>query len=299
MKLVIVRFLNKNYCLLQTAFCLLVFFSCSEPKTFNGYSKKDNFYYKLLSIGDGKIKPDTSETLWIDAKCLTLKDSVFWDTKHEAFQRFFIKQNSFSFAKQFFTWAEGDSVQYLIPSATFFKEFFQLPVPFFSEKDSAVKLSVKIMRILNSEELGHINDSLRIVSLQQQNEEYAQINNYVTLNFKGSLQFSKDAFMQITQVTQGDSIKKGCKISLLYKGFYLDGRLADFTPDNRPFDFTIGQEGQIIEGLRLALYHLKMGEKAKIILPSRLAFGSRGSSNGSIAPYTPMLYEVEVLDVKN
>jgi FKBP-type peptidyl-prolyl cis-trans isomerase FkpA len=298
MKKVIIRCLVKIRYFLQTTFCLLVFFSCSEPKTFNGYSKKNNFYYKLLSIGDGKIKPDTSETLWIDVKCLTLKDSVFWDTKHEAFQRFFIKQNSFSFARQIFTWSEGDSVQYLIPSSIFFKEFFKLPVPFFSEKDSVVKFSVKIMRILNTDELAHINDSLTAVSLQQQNEEYAQINNYVTLNFKGSLQFSPDAFMQITQTTKGDSVKKGCKLCLLYKGFYLDGRLADFTPDNRPFEFTVGHEGQIIEGLRLALYHLKKGEKAKIILPSRLAFGSRGSSNGSIAPYTPLLYEVEIADVK-
>ena len=72
----------------------------------------------------------------------------------------------------------------------------------------------------------------------------------------------------------------------------------DFTPDNRPFEFIMGQQDQIIEGLRIALLGLKKGEKAKIILPSRLAFGSGGGSNGRIASYSPLLYEVEILDVK-
>ena len=285
------------YCLLPIVYCLLLL-SCGEVKTYNGYSKKDNFYFKLLSIGDGKIKPDTADYLWLDARALTLKDSVFWDTKHDAFQNYFVKQNSFSFAKHLFTLSAGDSVQYLIPSPLFFKEVFKFPVPFFSQKDSCVKFSVKIMRIVSRKEYTRINDSLGAAVLQQKNKEYMQINNYATLNFKNPVQLGKDAFMQITLPTSLDTIKKGSKISILYKGYFLDGRLADFTPAGKPFEFTIGQEGQIIDGLRLALYHLKKGEKAKIILPSRLAFGSRGSSNGSIAPYTPLLYEVEVLDVK-
>lgn len=277
----------------------IISFGCG-PKNRNEYSKKDNYYFKLLSIGDGKIKPDTSDYLWIDAACYTLKDSVFWDTKHNAFQSFFIKQNTFSFAKHIFTLAEGDSVQYLVPSATLFKEVFGFTKPAdFSKNDSAVKFSVRILRIISPDEYTHVADSLRANTLARENEEYGQINNYVTGNFNGSYEFSKDAFMQKTDSTRSDTIKWGSRVSILYMGYYLDGRLVDFTPDKKPFEFKMGQEGQVIEGLKLALYHLKKGEKAKIILPSRLAFGSKGNSNGSVAPYTPLLYEVQVLDVKN
>jgi len=278
---------------------MLFLFACRQKENRSGYSPKENFYYKLLSIGDGKIKPDTSDVLWIDASCSTLKDSVFWDTRHNAFQSFFVEQKAFSFTKHLFTLAEGDSVQYLLPSATFFKEVFKLPVPFFSQKDTCVKCSVKILRIISPDEFRHIGDSLKAALLERENEEYAQVYNYVTLNFKGSLEFSRDAFMQVTRPAAGDSIKRGSRVSVLYKGFFLDGRPADVSAASRPFEFTMGQEGQIIEGLRLAFYHLKKGEKAKIILPSRLAFGSKGSSNGSIAPYTPLLYEAEIIDVKN
>jgi FKBP-type peptidyl-prolyl cis-trans isomerase len=195
--------------------------------------------------------------------------------------------------------AEGDSVQYLVPTVKFFKEFFGFDrAAYFCNKDTCVKLSVKILGIVSPDEYAHIEDSLAVLAEKQKNDEYAQIYNYVTANFKGSRQFSADAFMEVTQAGSGDTIQKGDRVSVLYKGSFLDGRAADASAASRPFEFTMGQEGQVIDGLALALYHLKKGEKAKIILPSRLAFGSRGSSNGSIAPYTPLLYEVQIVDVK-
>jgi len=286
--------------ILLTAPCLLPLTSCQEkPKTYSGYTKQNNFYYKLISIGDGKIKPDSSQTLWIDVSCQTLKDSVFWDSKHNSSQKLFINKSSFSFSTHLYQFSVGDSLQYLIPSLTFFTEFIGTPkLAIFSEKDSCVKFSVKILQVLSENELAHIKDSLFAAALQQKTEEFSQIQRYVTANFKNPATLASDAFMEIIQITGLDSIKQGKRIKMRYKGTYLDGRLVDFTPDNKPFEFIIGQQDQIIEGLRIALYSLKKGEKAKIILPSRLAFGSGGGSTGSIAPYSPLLYEVEILDVK-
>lgn len=274
--------------------------SCSEtPKTYNGYSKENNFYYKLLSIGDGKIKPDTSQTLWIDARCLTLKDSVFWDSKHNSEQKFFINTKTFPFLSHLYNFSVGDSLQYLFPTKTFFKDFSgHSGVAFFSEHDSCVKFSVKILQVLNQNEVALIRDSIAEVILQQEREEFSQIQDYVTQNFKNAIGIGSQAFMEITQTTQSDSIKTGKRIKMLYTGSYLDGRQVDGSPNNKAFEFIYGQEGQIIEGLHIALKRLKKGEKAKIILPSQLAFGKSGSSNGSITPYTPLLYEVEILDVK-
>jgi FKBP-type peptidyl-prolyl cis-trans isomerase len=46
------------------------------------------------------------------------------------------------------------------------------------------------------------------------------------------------------------------------------------------------------------LASLKNGQTAEILLPSRLAFGEIGSSNGFVPPYTPLIYEVKIIDVK-
>lgn len=279
---------------------LFLVFSCNRTETTNGYTQKDDFYYKLLSIGDGKLKPDTSDYLLVSAACFTEKDSLFWDTKHDAPGGFYIHRNFGPFAKHLYTMSEGDSLHYLVPTVKFFKGFFGFPAAaFFCEKDSCVKLAVKIERIVSPDEYVHISDSLHALELERKNEEYGQINHYVTQYFNNSINLAADAFMEITAATKGDTIGEGSRIKVLFKGSFLDGRAADISSASKPFEFTMGQEGQVIEGLRRAFCHLKEGEKAKIILPSRLAFGSTGSSDGSIAPYTPLLYEVEIIDVKN
>src|ERR1700748_863864 len=90
-------------------FGIFLAFSCKEKsKTYNGFSKKGDFYYKLVSLGDDTKKTDSSQSLWIEASCKTLSDSVFWDTKHSG-QAFFITKNSSSFLKNTYGFSVGDS----------------------------------------------------------------------------------------------------------------------------------------------------------------------------------------------
>lgn len=277
-------------------FLLMMAVSCHRKETTNGYSRSDGVYFKLLGIGDGKAKADTADYLWLDAACSTLKDSVFWDSRNNALEDFFIRQNSFSFAKHLYTFSEGDSVQYLVPVRILFKEMFHSDkIAYFCEKDSCVKWSVKIRRMLSADQLGPVRDSLIATLAQKDIEQKGVVNNYVFQNFQAPVKLAEDAYLEITQSATGDSITNGTHLSVLFKGSFLDGRPADLSCATKPFDFTLGQEGQVIEGLRRAFYRLKKGEKAKIILPSRLAFGNKGSSDGSIPPYTPLIYEVEIL----
>ena len=48
-----------------------------------------------------------------------------------------------------------------------------------------------------------------------------------------------------------------------------------------------------LEGIKL----MKKGGKARLILPSQLAFGERGYRE--IPPYTSIIYDVQVVDVKS
>jgi FKBP-type peptidyl-prolyl cis-trans isomerase len=50
--------------------------------------------------------------------------------------------------------------------------------------------------------------------------------------------------------------------------------------------------------MQMAIRVMRKGEIAKFILPSRLAFGEQGSSDGTIPPFCPLVYEVEIIDVK-
>ncbi len=290
------KYLSRSFLLLTVLFFI---FSCREkPKTYQGYTKQNGFYYKLISLGDETKKTDSTQCLWITASCKNLADSTFWDTKHKGSQTYFITQNSPSFLKSAYGFSIGDSLQYLFPTEDFFKQFFKSEIPFFCKKDSCIKFTLKIVRALNINQYNAFNDSLNEVEKKKESNEQIQIQNYISKNCKQVSEFSANAFIEITHATNLDSVKKGKKIKLFYKGYFLDGTLVDYTPHNWAFEFVCGQEGQLIAGLQLALYKLKKGEKAKIILPSQLAFGSEGSSNGAVPPYTPLVYQIEIADIK-
>ena len=55
----------------------------------------------------------------------------------------------------------------------------------------------------------------------------------------------------------------------------------------------------MIEGMQIGLTGLHEGEKVKIILPSRRAFGEEGSLAGIVPPYTAVIFEVNIIKVNN
>jgi peptidylprolyl isomerase len=96
---------------------------------------------------------------------------------------------------------------------------------------------------------------------------------------------------------KGKKIKEGSHVSLHYTGSLLDGTIFDSSyPREKPFELEVGK-GQVIPGFDEALLLMQEGEKAKIIIPSKLAYEERGAG-GVIPPYTPIVFEIEVLDVE-
>ena len=88
----------------------------------------------------------------------------------------------------------------------------------------------------------------------------------------------------------GASADGGDKVQVRYKGTFLNGE--EF--DSGVFTFTLGI-GSVIRGWDEGISYMKEGGKAILLVPSELGYGSNGY--GSIPGYTPLLFEVELLDV--
>jgi FKBP-type peptidyl-prolyl cis-trans isomerase FkpA len=81
-----------------------------------------------------------------------------------------------------------------------------------------------------------------------------------------------------------------------YTGKFLDGRVFDSSSENGgPIEFKIGA-GEALPGWDMGLLYMKAGGYARLIIPSKLGFGS--TYNGIVPPYTPLVYEIELLSVK-
>jgi FKBP-type peptidyl-prolyl cis-trans isomerase len=93
-------------------------------------------------------------------------------------------------------------------------------------------------------------------------------------------------------------IQSGQVVTIAYTARFLEaGHLFDDTyTTKQPLTFRLGDPGQVIKGLEIAIHLLPEGGKGRFIIPSELAFGAQGSSSRIVPPWTPVLYEVEVMD---
>ncbi|MCX6279724.1 MAG: FKBP-type peptidyl-prolyl cis-trans isomerase [Bacteroidetes bacterium] len=88
----------------------------------------------------------------------------------------------------------------------------------------------------------------------------------------------------------------GKKVKVHYTGTLLDGTKFDSSRDrNEPFEFNLGQ-GQVIKGWDEGIGMMNVGGKAILVIPSSIAYGDR--DNGKIPPFSTLVFDVELLDVK-
>ena len=102
---------------------------------------------------------------------------------------------------------------------------------------------------------------------------------------------------QIIQKGNGVKAEKGQTVSVHYKGQLSDGTVFDSSyKRNAPIDFPLGV-GQVIAGWDEGIQLLKVGDKARLVIPSHLGYGSAGAG-GVIPPDATLVFDVELMDVK-
>ncbi|MFG6687661.1 peptidylprolyl isomerase [Mariniflexile sp. HNIBRBA6329] len=102
---------------------------------------------------------------------------------------------------------------------------------------------------------------------------------------------------QIIQEGKGAKAEKGKNVSVHYKGQLSDGTVFDSSyKRNQPIDFPVGV-GQVISGWDEGIQLLKVGDKARFVIPSHLGYGSRGAG-GVIPPDATLIFDVELMNVK-
>jgi FKBP-type peptidyl-prolyl cis-trans isomerase FkpA len=84
-------------------------------------------------------------------------------------------------------------------------------------------------------------------------------------------------------------------VKVHYRGTLADGSEFDSSyARNSPAQFPLGA---VIPCWTEGVQRMKVGGKAKLTCPSKIAYGERGAGNGKIPPNTPLQFEVELLEI--
>jgi FKBP-type peptidyl-prolyl cis-trans isomerase FkpA len=190
--------------------------------------------------------------------------------------------------------AEKDSAVILMSADSTFQKTFGADLPPFVEKGSKLTFIVKVERVtteevLHAEELKTKNEKAmqEVVVI----DKYIADNNLTTVTTASGLKY--------VMIKEGTGVQAtaGKTVSVHYTGKLLDGTKFDSSLDrNQPLEFQLGQ-GMVIKGWDEGIALLKVGGKALLIIPSELAYGARGAG-GVIPPFSPLTFEVELVDVK-
>ena len=129
------------------------------------------------------------------------------------------------------------------------------------------------------------------------------IKDYIKKKKLGKKVFKTESglYYLITKKGTGENAKPGQTVSMNYTGYLLNGTVFDSNVDSafnhvQPFEFPLGQ-GRVIKGWDEGIAMLNKGAKAKLIIPSRLAYGSRPMGE-KIPANSILVFDVEMLGTK-
>ncbi|MBC7684045.1 MAG: FKBP-type peptidyl-prolyl cis-trans isomerase [Bdellovibrionales bacterium] len=107
-----------------------------------------------------------------------------------------------------------------------------------------------------------------------------------------------------TVLGKGAEATPGSKVFVHYTGWLFKpmaklqhGRKFDSSLDRgEPLEFVLGT-GRVIKGWDQGIAGMRVGGKRTLIIPSHLAYGSRGAGT-MIAPGADLIFDVQLVDVK-
>jgi FKBP-type peptidyl-prolyl cis-trans isomerase len=270
--------------------------SCRNP--YPGYTGTDDgIYYKLLAIGEQNRRCNYGDYVTANVVYTTMNDSVFFSGT----RTFQLTKPDFpgSIDKCFTMIGEQDSARFIISALDFFEKTLESTVPDYLAAGGKMKIAVKLLEIQTGDEYARKKE----VFLQWIEDlgEYEKVLLQQYLNReKIDVPPTEDGIYYVEQQAgNGPAVTLGDTVTLHYEGYLLNGRFFDSTRKrNEPFQFVYGQQWQVIGGLEKAVGRMREGGKSLVIVPSEQAFGSEGSAAGIVPPFTPVIFEIELINVK-
>ncbi len=279
---------------------VFVFFSCQKGKELK---TKSGMKYRVYREANGK-KPNTGDWVTVNMVYSDNKNSVLFDSrKFGKPLRFALPAPKFigSFEEGIACIGEGDSATFFISADSMFEKVISKeandPLKNRPEKGSVLKFDVSLERVQSSREA---EMEIAMNESKQEQAEKKALEEYMKEKNIPAEKQPEGYYLNITTAGKGKLITAGTRVSVIYSGYFLNGAVFDSNVKSpKPYSFTAGRK-EVMKTWDWAIQKLHEGDKATLIIPSSLAYGSEGIKKPNtftyfIPPFSTLIYEIEVV----
>ncbi len=196
--------------------------------------------------------------------------------------------------------AKGDSAIFKINSDSLIYKTFNYPtnrpLPPYVKTNPTFTFAIKLVDFQTQEEMM----AAKLAELQaHKTKEKTDIAAYLKKNYPNAKPDADSIFYLETTKGTGPQVQDGDSLDVKYTGMFLDGKVFDKSEGRGKGTIPVHYKQPIplIKGWISVLGKMNQGEKVKILIPSMMAYGTRGM--GSIPPYTPLIFEMEIVNLKS
>lgn len=314
--------MNKITMLLGSA--LVVGLASCNKSEFEGFTKAENgLHYKFFKQDEAGVKAVEGDGISISivyALKRQPKDSILFDSKLNSDDgsgvvSYILPKSSFSGSLEdaISMMSKNDSAAFIISADSFFLKTNRMQaLPPFIKPGDKLEVTVKMVELKTKKELDENQKKQEAEIAKLSEQEKPKLDAYLAENKITTAPTASGLIFIETKKGSGVKAKAGDLVKVNYTGRLLDGTMFDtsieadaktgnvYNPQRpyEPISFTLAQEPrQVIQGWEEGLLLMTKGSKAKLIVPSALAYGPRGG--GPIPPFSTLAFEVELVDIKS
>lgn len=95
-----------------------------------------------------------------------------------------------------------------------------------------------------------------------------------------------------------DTVKATSSPTIRYNTKLLDETQIDPNPrTGNLFTTSSFDLSKVVKGFQEALLKLRVGDRVRAIMPSTIGYGTTGNSDGRVPPYSPLVFDIEVISI--
>lgn len=273
--------------------------ACNSGEGFK--TTKDGLEYRIVKDNPGDQHPAIGDL--VEMHIITrVGDSVLFDSRklnNDQPVQFPLSEPAFrgDVSEGFTLLTPGDSAVFRVSLDSIRKTGAQL-LPWMKPEDK-FQYEVVLVSVKSQEQA---MQEMQEQAARQKEVDDQLLQEYFTQNGINPSKTESGLYYQIVKEGSGSTATPGQQVTVNYTGRTLDGNVFDSNVDPafnhvEPFTFPLGQ-GAVIPGWDEGVALLKKGSKAKLFIPSPLAYGP-ASPGPEIPANSILVFDVEVTDIKS